>query len=84
MNSLPAILCKVTPAASLLGLSLILAGCNSDQPQAEPVISYAHSTGYGESTVSLPQDLRHYQRTPHAFRIRHHAAPPPEAFPGGN
>jgi len=84
MNSLPATLRKVTPAASLLGLILILTGCSSDQGQVEPVVTYVHGASYGESAVSLPQDLRHYQRTPRMVQTRHHAAPPPEAFTGGN
>ena len=85
MNSLPATLRKVTPAAGLLGLILILTGCNSDQAQVEPVVPNVHGTSYGESAVSLPQDVRHHQRTARMVQTsRHHAAPPPEAFTGGN
>ena len=87
MNSLPAALSKVTPAACLLGLTLIITGCSSDQPQNEPVLPYVHGATYGQSAVSLPQDLRqdlrHHQRTARPAQLRH-AAPPPEAFTGGN
>jgi hypothetical protein len=88
MKTLPAILRKATPAACLLGLALILTGCESDdQVQQEPLITYAHGTTYGQSAVALPQDLRqdvrHHQRTPHTIQLRH-AAPPQEGFTGGN
>jgi hypothetical protein len=82
-TSLPVILRKATPAAALLGLALILSGCSADQDQTEP-FTYVHGPGYGESSVALPQDLRHHQRTPRAIQLRHHTAPPPEAFTGGN
>jgi hypothetical protein len=83
MNSLPAMLSKVTPAACLLGLTLIITGCSAEQEQSEPVFTYVHGASYGQSTVSLPQNLRHHQRAPRAAQLRH-AAPPPEAFTGGN
>jgi hypothetical protein len=83
MKTLPAILRKATPAACLLGLALILTGCEQDQVQQEPLITYVHDTSYGQSAVALPQDLRHHQRTPRTVQLRH-AAPPPEAFTGGN
>jgi hypothetical protein len=82
MKTLPAILRKATPAACLLGLALILTGCESEQDQQEPVFPYVHGTTYGQS-VALPQDLRHHQRTPRTVQLRH-AAPPQEAFTGGN
>jgi hypothetical protein len=83
-TSLPVILRKATPVAALAGLTLILSGCSSYQDQTEP-FTYVHSPGYGESSVALPQDLRHYQRTPRpATQLRHHAAPPAEAFTGGS
>ena len=63
-TSLPAILGKVTPVACLLGLALILTGCESDQEQQEPAFPYVHGTSYGQSAVALPQDLRHYLRHP--------------------
>jgi hypothetical protein len=83
MNSLPAILRKVTPVTCLLGLTLIITGCSSEQEQSGPVFTYVHGASYGQSAVSLPQDLRHHQRTPRTAQLRH-AAPPPEAFTGGN
>jgi hypothetical protein len=83
MNSLPAILRKVTPIAGLLALTLTFAGCDSEQAQVDPVVPNVHGVSYGESAVSLPQDVRHHQRTTRTVQLRH-ATPPPEGFTGGN
>ena len=85
MKTLPA-LHKATPAAFLLGLSLILTGCTPDQEQYqdEQIFPAIHSTTYGQSAVALPQDVRHHHRIPRAFQNRHHPAASAELLTAGN